>query len=83
MLHVVTDNIHFKKSQHLKFIKQSYLVGLISFLTADLNEIILFSEKKYGRITTGSPLDLFCLFLNHYPLVWGNSNRLSRSLDLH
>lgn len=84
MLHAVTDNLHFKTSQHLKLIKQSYLVGSISFLTADLNEITLFSEKKnYGRITTGSPLDLFCLFLNHYPLVWGNSNRLSRSLDLH
>lgn len=42
-------------------------------------------EKKTRQLSnwksTGPILD--GLFLNHYPLVWGNSNRLSRSLDLH
>lgn len=84
----MTDNLCLKTNKYLEFIVQSYLVGLICFLTEGLNEITLPSEKKKKKTrqhsnwkSTGPILD--SLFLNHYPLVWGNSNRLSRFLDFH
>lgn len=83
---VMTDNVHLKTNKYLEFTVQSYLGGLICFLTEGLNEITLPSGKKKKRQrsnwkSTGPILD--SLFLNHYPLVWGNSNLLSRSLDFH
>lgn len=42
----MTDNVHLKTNKYLEFTVQSYLGGLICFLTEGLNEITLPSGKK-------------------------------------